>query len=222
MTGLCLMGLVSASVRDDTSSYTTETSSMTSRRAGQSGAAAGNVIKSCGSHISVCGAEDEDNVIYIPRSTETETNEIHSISIKRLKPTTLTVTEISVSTIIEETMGHCRRTVTAAGPPAKVTIDVTIVSIQEVQDVDTVVETVTSTTTASVVEQCFLETYTILGREPITSRRARPDLVSTESASPPEYTDAATYSDESYDESTPNNMAGGLDGPGIYEQSSDE
>ncbi|KAG8677581.1 hypothetical protein FPOAC1_003605 [Fusarium poae] len=218
----CLMGSVSAAISVDDSTQTTETYSVTSRRAFEPDPVAGNIVKSCGTHISVCGAEDEDNVIYVPRSTETETNEIHTTSIKVLKPTTTTVTEISVSTIIQETKG---KTVIAAGPPVKVTVDVVIVSVQEVQDVDTVTETIVSTTSASVVEQCFLETHTVLGGVPGSWQSGSPTdaipyLSSTQTASPAGFT--ADFDQFPSDESTPKNMAGGLDGYGMYEQGSEE
>ncbi|KAM0397776.1 hypothetical protein ACHAQC_003437 [Fusarium culmorum] len=72
--------------------------------------------------------------------------------------------------------------------------------------------------TASVVEQCLLETYTALAQAP-GAAAAYP--VSTQSASPAASADAVTDPDESSDDSTPNYMAGGLDESHIYEQDSE-
>ncbi|CAG1999494.1 unnamed protein product [Fusarium graminearum] len=69
--------------------------------------------------------------------------------------------------------------------------------------------------TASVVEQCFLEKYIPLAQGP-GAAAAYP--ASTRSASPAASADAATGPDDSSHDSTPNYMAGGLDGPHIYEQ----
>lgn len=62
--------------------------------------------------------------------------------------------------------GHCRKTVTAAGPPVEVTVDVKVVTVQEIQSIGTTTKIDIHTVTASAVEQCFLETYTILAHGP--------------------------------------------------------
>ncbi|KAF4336563.1 hypothetical protein FBEOM_9547 [Fusarium beomiforme] len=165
MATLCLAGLASATVDPDPATITSVKSS-TTRRAGQAKQTPGNVMKPCGKHISLCGAEDEDNIVIIPRSTITKTNNITSTSIKVLKPTTVTVTSISVSTVIDTTKGHCRKTVTADGPPVEVTVDVKIIEVEEIQSVATTTATDIKVVTVSAVEQCFLEKYTILAAGP--------------------------------------------------------
>ncbi|CEI67448.1 hypothetical protein FVEN_g13066 [Fusarium venenatum] len=221
---LCLTALVSGAVSHDDHTVTTEASHATSRRAGQPTDVHGNVMKACGSHISLCGVEDEDNVILVPKTTITKTNNITSTSIKRLKPTTSVIVEISVLTVTDTTKGHCRKTVIAAGPPAEVTVDVTIVAVQEIQKVERITTVSVVTTTASVVEQCFLEKHNGLGhmpeyRGPESSRVVTPHLSSTQTASPAGFT--ADFDQPSHD-STPNDMEGGLHGQGVYEQGSDE
>ncbi|CAJ0553245.1 Ff.00g117570.m01.CDS01 [Fusarium sp. VM40] len=202
MATFCLTGLASADVSSDASTQTVSAPPIISRRVGQPKPSPGNVMKACGSHISLCGAEDEDNVIYIPRSTITKTNSITSTSTKVLKPTTLTVTQISVSTVTDTTKGHCRKTVTAAGPPVEVTVDVKVVKVQEIQSIGTTTKTDIHTVTASAVEQCFLETYTILahgsgGSGPSASLAA--SSRSIESASTAEATHETEPERSSYD-----------------------
>ncbi|KAM6515602.1 hypothetical protein FALCPG4_013821 [Fusarium falciforme] len=224
MATLCLTGLASTAVSSDASAQTVSAPPTISRRAGQPKPSPGNVMKPCGSHISLCGAEDEDNVIYIPRSTITKTNKITSTSTKVLKPTTLTVTQISVSTITDTTKGHCRKTVTAAGPPVEVTVDVKVVKVQEIQSIDTTTKTDVHIVTASAVEQCFLETYTILAQGPGDSDPSMSSMAassrSTDGVSPAEATHA-TDSDHSSYEYLPNGIVGEMEELPIGEQGSE-
>ncbi|KAF9770294.1 hypothetical protein IL306_012196 [Fusarium sp. DS 682] len=86
--------------------------------------------------------------------------------------------------------GHCRKTITADGPPVEVTVDVKVITVQELQSVATSVSTTVQTVTASAVEQCFLETYTALAGGPGTSTISIPTVErSTRSTASPAASD---------------------------------
>ncbi|KAI1032573.1 hypothetical protein LB503_012675 [Fusarium chuoi] len=140
---LCLAGLASA-VResgDANAAIISGSSSTTSARARDT-----NVIRPdekvmvpCAGHITQCGVEDKAKIIYVPRSTKTITNEIVSTSV---------VTHY------------------LPGEPVEVTVDLLIVTTEEIQPTTDTVKWITSKVTESAIEQCFLQSYTILGRGP--------------------------------------------------------
>ncbi|KAF5637660.1 hypothetical protein F25303_7832 [Fusarium sp. NRRL 25303] len=170
MATLCLAGLASA-VResgDANAAIISGSSSTTSARARDT-----NVIRPdekvmvpCAGHITQCGVEDKAKIIYVPRSTKTITNEIVSTSVVTLPTSTRVIEKVTIETVTSATKGHCRETHYLPGEPVEVTVDLLIVTTEEIQPTTDTVKWITSKVTESAIEQCFLQSYTILGRGP--------------------------------------------------------
>ncbi|PNP76121.1 hypothetical protein FNYG_10679 [Fusarium nygamai] len=170
MATLYFAGLASA-VRqsgDPSAAIISKSSSTTTLRAGESkiGRPDEKVMVSCAGHITQCGVEDKAKIIYVPRSTETVTNEIISTSVVTLPTSTRVIESVTVETVTSATKGHCRKTVYLPGEPVTVAVDVLIVTTEEIQPITDSVKWVTSKVTESAIEQCFLASYTILSRGP--------------------------------------------------------
>ncbi|KAG9495772.1 hypothetical protein J7337_012330 [Fusarium musae] len=61
-------------------------------------------------------------------------------------------------------MGHCRETLTVTGDAVTVAVDVVVITTEEIQPISNKTTWVVSTVTASAIEQCFLEKYSMLAR----------------------------------------------------------
>ncbi|KAF4430498.1 hypothetical protein FACUT_8864 [Fusarium acutatum] len=170
MATLCLAGLVSA-VResgDPSPAIISKSSSTTTARAGETeiGRPDDKVMVSCAGHITQCGVEDKAKIVYVPVSTITITNKIITTEVVTLPTSTRIIESVRVVTVTNTTKGHCRETLYLPGEPSKVTLDVLIVTTEEIQPTTDSVRWIVSEVTESAIEQCFLENYTILGRGP--------------------------------------------------------
>ncbi|KAF5981284.1 hypothetical protein FBULB1_4850 [Fusarium bulbicola] len=218
MATLCLAGLVSA-VResgDPSAAIISPSSSTTTARVGETKISNPDdkVMVSCAGHITQCGVEDKAKIIYVPKSTKTRINTIVTTSVVTLPTSIRTIKSVTVSTVTNTTEGHCRETHYLPGEPVEITVDLLIVTTEEIQPISNTTTWETSVVTVSAIEQCFLEKhkYTILGRGPGSSdasstAEATPASSSVASArssdtvSPAASTHAA--SDESYPDGEP-------------------
>ncbi|KLO90618.1 uncharacterized protein Y057_2949 [Fusarium fujikuroi] len=168
MATICLAGLTSAVRESGDPSPAIISQSTTSARAHERniGNPEDKVMVSCAGHITQCGVEDKAKIIYIPKSTETITNTIVRTDVVTLPTSTRVIESVTVETITNTTKGHCRETVYVTGEPVTIAVDVVFVTTEEIQPISNTTSWITSTVTASAIEQCFLEKYTILGQGP--------------------------------------------------------
>ncbi|KAF5649365.1 hypothetical protein F52700_638 [Fusarium sp. NRRL 52700] len=173
------------------------------------------VMVSCAGHITQCGVSDKAKIVYVPRSTDTKTNTIVKTEVVTLPTSTKIIESVKVITITSATKGHCRETHYLPGDPVEVTVDVLVVTTEEIQPIKEKVKWVTSKVTKSAIEQCFLQNKTILGQGlgsqggPSTSSAAEATPASSyvessrssDTVSPAASTHAA--SDESYPDGEP-------------------
>ncbi|KAF5582213.1 hypothetical protein FPCIR_9645 [Fusarium pseudocircinatum] len=169
---LCLAGLVSA-VRESggaSPAIISPSTSTTTARVGETkiGNPDDKVMVSCAGHITQCGVEDKAKIIYVPKSTKTKINTIVTTSVVTLPTSIRTIKSVTVSTVTNTTEGHCRETHYLPGEPVEITVDLLIVTTEEIQPISNTTTWETSVVTVSAIEQCFLEKgkYTILGRGP--------------------------------------------------------
>ncbi|KAH7240147.1 uncharacterized protein BKA55DRAFT_678505 [Fusarium redolens] len=206
---LCLAGLTSA-VREsgDPSPVTISVSSSTTTvRAGETkiGNPDDKVMAPCAGHITQCGIEDKAKIVYVPKTTITITNEIVTTSVVVLPPQINVIESVTVETVTNTTKGHCRETVYLPGEPVQVTVDVLVVTTEEIQPISNTTSWITHTVTASAIEQCFLERYTALGQGPGSPVPSAPVVLasarSSDSVSPAASTPAASDESHSADDS---------------------
>ncbi|KAH7205546.1 hypothetical protein BKA60DRAFT_611625 [Fusarium oxysporum] len=212
MATLCFAGLASA-VResgDPSPAIISVSTSTTTLRADetQTGNPDDKVMVPCAGHITQCGVEDKAKIIYVPKSTRTITNKIVTTSVVVLPTSTRVIESVTVSTVTNTTKGHCRETHYLPGEPVEVTVDVLIVTTEEIQPISNTTTWITSVVTASAIEQCFLERYTILGRGPgsqgspgASAAAEAASARSSDSVSPAASTPAASDESHSDDDS---------------------
>ncbi|KAF4487745.1 hypothetical protein FAGAP_11392 [Fusarium agapanthi] len=190
MATLCLAGFASA-VResgDPSPAIISPSTSTTTVRAGETNIVRPDekVMVPCAGHITQCGVEDKAKIIYVPRSTRTKTNKIVTTEVvvsfggKALMLKTDMLMQRSDPSNVNK--GHCRETHYLPGEPVEVTVDVLIVTTEEIQPITDTIKWVTSKVTESAIEQCFLASYTILGRGP--GSRGGPGTSATAEATP--------------------------------------
>ncbi|KAK2473836.1 hypothetical protein H9L39_13796 [Fusarium oxysporum f. sp. albedinis] len=212
MATLCFAGLASA-VRESgdpspaTISVSTSTTTLRADET-QTGNPDDKVMVPCAGHITQCGVEDKAKIIYVPKSTRTITNKIVTTSVVVLPTSTRVIESVTVSTVTNTTKGHCRETHYLPGEPVEVTVDVLIVTTEEIQPISNTTTWITSVVTASAIEQCFLERYTILGRGPgsqgspgASAAAEAASARSSDSVSPAASTPAASDESHSDDDS---------------------
>ncbi|EWG55674.1 hypothetical protein FVEG_13643 [Fusarium verticillioides 7600] len=164
---LCLAGLTSA-VREsgDPSPAISKSTSTTTARAHErkKGHREDKVMVSCAGHITQCGVKDKAKIVYVPVSTSTVTNTIVKTDVVTLPTSVRVIEKVRVETVTNTTMGHCRETLTVTGDAVTVAVDVVFVTTEEIQPISNRTTWRVTTVTASAIEQCFLEKYTMLAQ----------------------------------------------------------
>ncbi|KAF4502908.1 hypothetical protein FAGAP_866 [Fusarium agapanthi] len=111
----------------------------------------------CGNHIKSCGVVDDMKIVLRPKTTIYVTQNVTTTVEKFLPPETNVITEVVVTTIKKDVLGHCRNTTTIdIEKPAIVTVNVEVEYIKEVVSIVNVTTTTTSTVMANSIEQCFI------------------------------------------------------------------
>ncbi|KAF5617257.1 hypothetical protein F25303_13336 [Fusarium sp. NRRL 25303] len=127
----------------------------------------------CGKHISSCGVVDDMKIVLRPKTTVYVTQNVTTTVSTRLTkhqflpPETNVITEVVVTTVKKDVLGHCRNTTTIdIEKPATVTVNVEVEYIKEVVSIVNVTSTTTSTVMVNSIEQCFINSLRGVSRLP--------------------------------------------------------
>ncbi|KAF5968679.1 hypothetical protein FCOIX_11287 [Fusarium coicis] len=126
----------------------------------------------CGDHVTSCGVSDDMKIVLRPKSTiyvtQNVTTTIETLTEhQHLPPETNIITEVVVTTVKKDVLGHCRNTTTIdIEKPAIVTVNVEVEYIKEVVSIVNVTTTETSTVMVNSIEQCFINSLRGVSRLP--------------------------------------------------------
>ncbi|KAF5564806.1 hypothetical protein FNAPI_2002 [Fusarium napiforme] len=121
----------------------------------------------CGTHVTSCGVSDDMKIVLRPKSTIYVTQNVTTTTETHLPPETNIITEVVVTTVKKDVLGHCRNTTTIEiEKPTTVTVNVEVEYIKEVVSIVNLTTTKTSTVMVNSIEQCFINSLRGVSRLP--------------------------------------------------------